>query len=289
MERVKRYLIFGAVLILIGIGASGQAEDADREASETCAVCHDTVAADLEMTVHSPNRANSPSCITCHGEGLEHMDNDGDPTLIKSGRGAEGAATCLECHGRVQTMFSNRSAHADTNVHCDSCHNVHPTETKEPFQLVRSANELCASCHPSADASFRKPFGHNLDLGGLQCVSCHNPHGGQGENSLKVDRSGEGPCVSCHAELRGPFVYPHVTGFTGTCMSCHEPHGATNPMALTRHRVDQLCLECHSVIGGDTLGSQTPSFHDLRSPRFQNCTSCHVTIHGSNASPLFLK
>jgi DmsE family decaheme c-type cytochrome len=120
-------------------------------------------------------------------------------------------------------------------------------------------------------------------------VSCHNPHGGQGEQSLKVDRSGEVVCVSCHAEKRGPFVFPHVTDVSGTCLSCHEPHGSTNPMALKRARVDQLCLECHSVFDGSTLGSQPPSFHDLRSPRYQNCTTCHVTVHGSNTSPLLLK
>ena len=36
-------------------------------------------------------------------------------------------------------------------------------------------------------------------------------------------------------------------------------------------------------------GSQPPSFHDLRSPRYQNCTTCHITVHGSNTSPLLLK
>jgi DmsE family decaheme c-type cytochrome len=274
---------------MLGLALGGQASDEEREASEMCAVCHDTIAEDLAHTVHAPNRANAPSCVTCHGEGLEHMDQDGDPTLIKSGRGAEGAATCLQCHGQIHTMFSSRSVHADSDVHCDSCHNVHPQKPAEAFQLVRSESSLCASCHPSAKRSFNKPFGHNLDLGGLRCISCHNPHGGEGEQSLVVDRSGDGPCVSCHADLRGPFVFPHVVGFSGDCLSCHEPHGSSNPMALTRHRVDQLCLECHSVFDGGTLGSQTPSFHDLRSPRYQNCTSCHVTIHGSNTSPLFLK
>jgi nitrate/TMAO reductase-like tetraheme cytochrome c subunit len=57
---------------------------------------------------------------------------------------------------------------------------------------------------------------------------------------------------------------------------------------LTRNRVAQLCLECHSMSTG-TLASQPPSFHDLRSPRYQNCTTCHLRIHGSNASPQFLR
>jgi hypothetical protein len=58
---------------------------------------------------------------------------------------------------------------------------------------------------------------------------------------------------------------------------------------LKRARVDQLCLECHSPIAGTTLGSQPPSFHNIRLPRYQNCTVCHTAIHGSNRSPVLLK
>ena len=65
--------------------------------------------------------------------------------------------------------------------------------------------------------------------------------------------------------------------------------GIATAFGLKRARVDQLCLECHSLFDGATLGSQPPSFHDLRSPRYQNCTTCHVMVHGSNASPLLLK
>jgi DmsE family decaheme c-type cytochrome len=155
--------------------------------------------------------------------------------------------------------------------------------------LAAEPSDLCADCHSSEARSFAKPFGHELDRGGMRCIACHDPHGGPGEQSLKVDRSGESACVSCHAEKRGPFVFPHVSGVTGTCLSCHEPHGSSNPMALTRARVDQLCLECHSTVEHTTLGSQPPSFHDMRSPRYQNCTTCHVMVHGSNTSPLLLK
>ena len=289
MRQMIRLMSYGALLVLLGGVVAAQAADDDREASEMCAACHDEIAAEFELTVHSPNRDAAPSCVTCHGDGAEHMDQDGDPALIKVPRGATGAAMCMQCHGQINTMFSSRSVHADSGVHCDSCHSVHSTDRAQPMQLAKAANTLCADCHPSEAGSFNKPFGHDLDRGGLQCVSCHNPHGGQGEQSLKVDRSVEVVCVSCHAEKRGPFVFPHVSDVAGTCLSCHEPHGSTNPMALKRARVDQLCLECHSVIDRGTLGSQPPSIHDLRSPRYQNCTTCHVTVHGSNTSPLLLK
>jgi DmsE family decaheme c-type cytochrome len=154
---------------------------------------------------------------------------------------------------------------------------------------VKEPNELCATCHAAQKNSFRRPYGHRLDRGGLECVSCHNPHAGAGDHSLAIDRSGQGPCVTCHSEKRGPFVFPHVSDLRGDCTTCHEPHGSSNPMALNRSRVAQLCLECHSPIEGGTLGPQPPAFHDLYSPRYRNCTTCHVAVHGSNTSPTLLK
>src|SRR5260370_14433314 len=63
---------------------------------------------------------------------------------------------------------------------------------------------------------------------------------------------------------------------------------------LVRHEVRQVCLECHansppppaSVAGStnvhlNNLGQIPPAFHDLRSQRFQNCSVCHVKVHGS--------
>ena len=102
-------------------------------------------------------------------------------------------------------------------------------------------------------------------------------------------RSGEAICYSCHAEKRGPFVFPHDALAVGDCQSCHEPHGSPNPHRLKRPQVFQLCIECHSPITGTTLGSQPPSFHNLSNPRYQNCTTCHVAVHGSNQSPQLLK
>ena len=75
-------------------------------------------------------------------------------------------------------------------------------------------------------------------------------------------------------------------------MSCHQPHGSANPRMLIRQEVRFVCLECHSNVGrpaSATLGGVPPAFHDLRSPRFRNCTVCHVKIHGSHVSRTLLR
>jgi DmsE family decaheme c-type cytochrome len=284
MKKLIFTLALGALAVVMATAVPATASDP----SEDCATCHEDVAANFAHTVHAVTDRGAPSCTTCHGNGDQHMDSGGEKDLIAKPEGQALETLCLTCHRDVQTMFSRRSVHSGAAVDCASCHDVHTSDPLQPQMLQKAANQLCASCHSSEAGSFNQPFGHRLDLGGMQCVSCHNPHGGDGEASLKVDRSGDVVCYSCHAEKRGPFVFPHVNGVVGDCMSCHVPHGASNPMALTRSRVDQLCLECHSPMG-NTLGSQPPSFHNVNSPRYQNCTTCHVMVHGSNTSPLLLK
>jgi hypothetical protein len=61
---------------------------------------------------------------------------------------------------------------------------------------------------------------------------------------------------------------------------------------LTRHQVQLVCLECHAnlpIAGNATIGGVPPALHDLRSPRFQNCTICHVKVHGSNVDRTFFR
>jgi DmsE family decaheme c-type cytochrome len=284
-----------ALAVLIAVGAAqGQSGGADPAALfSPCGDCHDTVAADMLRNPHGRSALRAPEgfsgqavCESCHGDGAAHLD-DPSAANISIPRGTTGAASCLTCHeGHREFSGALTGAHLAAGVACETCHQMHQSVPK--VALVKAGSD-CAACHSSQRASFRKPFAHRLDAGAMSCASCHNPHGGRGGDSLKVSVSGASPCVSCHAEKAGPFVFPHVTGVTGDCTTCHEPHGSNNAKQLTRVRVDRLCLECHSTLLATNLGSQPPSFHDLRSPRYRECTVCHVAVHGSNSSPMLLK
>ena len=288
MRQLIRVLTLAALAGAVAIGLPGTARAQDDESP--CAVCHDDIAASFTLTPHGMKRQDAPRCETCHGDGTAHMD-EGDPALINIPKGADGAAMCMKCHGGTHDAFTAGEVHTRSGIYCESCHNVHPKDTAAPKLLVsHSTTELCSTCHARQARTFSRPFGHELGRAGLDCVSCHNPHGGPGERSLKVDRSGDMVCFSCHADKRGPKVFPHVSDEVGGCLNCHQPHGSSNPNALKRSRADQLCLECHSQIGDSgTLGSIPPATHDLRSPRYRDCTVCHTAVHGSNTSPRLLK
>jgi nitrate reductase cytochrome c-type subunit len=62
---------------------------------------------------------------------------------------------------------------------------------------------------------------------------------------------------------------------------------------LRRPVVFTMCLECHNGSGtGGRGGTGVPILsqaHNMADPRYQNCTNCHVRIHGSNSDPLFLR
>jgi DmsE family decaheme c-type cytochrome len=150
-------------------------------------------------------------------------------------------------------------------------------------------------------AQFSMPFKHRVNEGAAQCTDCHNPHGtfaatwGMAGRSHMVDQKegNEEACLKCHADKRGPFVYEHASVRIDGCQVCHMPHGSTNPRMLTRPTVFTVCLECHN--GAGTFGISNngvihlSATHNLAQPRYQNCTTCHVRIHGSNADALFMR
>ena len=77
------------------------------------------------------------------------------------------------------------------------------------------------------------------------------------------------------------------------CETCHSPHGSTNARLLKRPVVFTVCLECHNGAGSfgrqaDGVTLQSAS-HNMADPRYRNCTTCHVRIHGSNANRTFLR
>ena len=131
----------------------------------------------------------------------------------------------------------------------------------------------------------------------MSCVDCHDPHGSILRASTQPYAANDRPCFGCHGNLRGPFTFEHAPVRLEGCGACHEPHGSANPRMLARAEVRYLCLECHSnlpaapppITNPPALGGVPPAFHNLYSPRFQNCTICHVKVHGSYVSQELLK
>jgi len=268
--------------------------------SAVCQGCHEEIFNAFIKNRHYVLETNQKrgwaekSCESCHGPGSAHAES-ASPTDIRNplrlSAGASNRA-CLTCHINQPTRVGAiRGGHARNEVACTSCHSVHkPAPAKATAQ--------CGTCHESQVAQFQRPYRHRLQEGGVDCVDCHNPHGRLLTNPLREVSANEPSCFRCHGDKRGPFTFEHAPMRTEGCQGCHEPHGSANPRMLTRADQRFVCLECHSNLGttpsqgpgqGQTLGGIPPAFHDVRNPRIQNCTVCHVKVHGSHVNRTLLR
>ena len=289
----------GAVLLLAAFGAAGQPGLPPGYAgSEVCQACHEDI---YNVFQKSPHHAvetekrrgfEGRSCEACHGPAQKHIESASAADIRNPGKLAAAAADkiCLGCHLNQPTHVGRlESSHMKDQVACTSCHKLHANGGHDLVVRQASAiNEQCASCHQNEWAQFQRPNHHRLPEGAMSCVDCHNPHGSIRPAMMQSFGANEPGCFKCHGDKRGPFTFEHaVVRFEG-CAACHEPHGSANPRMLTRQEVRFVCLECHANLPTKTtstrpaLGVVPPAFHDLQSPRFQNCTICHQKIHGSH-------
>ena len=236
--------------------------------------------------------------------------------------------TCLQCHTQQFPRANiRRSPHTTGEVGCASCHSIHNLARQRQQQnaldrltplatsgsapvaagapkgsLALSQPELCYGCHANVRAQFSMPFKHRVNEGFMQCTDCHNPHGTSAPTWRMASRPklvdqgliNEEACLKCHVQQRGPFAYEHAAVRVDGCETCHTPHGSANARLLKRPAVFTVCLECHNGVPGfgrdqsAGIPVQSPS-HSMTNPRYQNCTACHVRIHGSNADSRFLR
>ena len=271
--------------------------------SEACKTCHADVWSPFYRNPHfRPDKQDL--CESCHGPGKAHVDAHGGKATILafSELPAERVLdACLTCHSqKISRANIRRSEHTLNGMACTSCHSIHKAKTPKNL-LAKPQTDLCYGCHADVRAQFSLPFKHRVNEGFMSCTDCHNPHGAFAPTWKVAARprmvqqalANEEPCLKCHAEKRGPFVFEHGAVRVDGCETCHSPHGSPNSRLLRRPVVFTMCLECHNGAGNfGRTSSGVPhqsASHNMANPRFQNCTACHVRIHGSNSDPTFLR
>ena len=278
--------------------------------SNVCKTCHPDVWSNFYKNPHYKSLAagdlpaQDTGCESCHGPGQAHVEARGGKATIVAFSELQPKQVldaCLRCHSETLSRANiRRSNHTLNDVVCTSCHSIHKSPAPK-FLLAKRQADLCYGCHNEVRAQFSMPFKHRVNEGFMTCTDCHNPHGSFAATWRMADRprlvdaaeANEEPCLKCHAEKRGPFLYEHEPVRVDGCETCHYPHGSTNSRLLRRPVVFTLCLECHN--GADSFGRQNAGVlsvtgtHNLALPRYQNCTTCHVRIHGSNSDATFLR
>ena len=304
-----------AVALLLALGLIPGPPPADNKASgyvgsTVCKACHPDVWFTFYKNPHfksiatGKEKPENTGCEGCHGGGEAHVKAHGGKATIISFPSltvAESMKACLRCHAQsLERASIHSSEHTKNDVGCVQCHSIHkPARTTR--LLAKTEPELCYGCHLNTRADFSMPFKHRVNERFMACSDCHNPHGSFAPTWRMAQRpalvgqslANEETCLKCHSDKRGPFAFEHPPVRVEGCETCHNPHGSTNSRLLQRPVVFTLCLECHN--GAGTFGRMSTgvpslsSAHNMADPRYQNCTNCHVRIHGSNSDPLFLR
>ncbi len=279
--------------------------------SNACKTCHANIWMNFYKNPHFKSIASgkeSPEhtgCEGCHGPAQSHIAAHGGKNTIPRAFSLmtpdQALETCLGCHAKDLSRANIRhSPHTLNGVACTSCHSIHHSPTPK-YLLAKQQNEMCYGCHTQVRAQFSMPHKHRVDEGFMQCTDCHNPHGsfdatwsmGQRPRMMQQAPGTDEPCLKCHIDKRGPFVFEHAPVRVEGCETCHSPHGSMNAKLLRRPVVFTVCLECHT--GADDFGTRNngvplqTSKHNLLDPKYQKCVTCHVMIHGSNSDPYFLR
>jgi len=300
MKKNYLYIVLSILLaFLVGKNVYSGTSEPEYVGSATCADCHSDKYDKLVFTPHfgallSSDGVKVESCEACHGPGSLHVEAPDEENTIRNFKGfssLEVTNVCLSCHQSSRYMKNfQREKHYQSGETCLSCHSVHP-DRPSPMLLSNSPQELCFTCHQDKLAEFNLPYKHKVLEGRMYCWDCHDSH----DTETSVQKIGfkeiDERCFKCHPSQRGPFTYEHLASNVGTCRVCHTPHGSENARLLRRSDQSLLCPECHSggVEAESLFGPKTPYFHITSKTTYQNCTICHVKIHGSYLDRHFLR
>ena len=295
----------GLVLLSQAAMAADAPKDLALRGDAKCTRCHDEseqypVLA-IGKTRHGTRAdGRTPTCTSCHGESDRHINKPEGvkerprPDVVFIGNAKSPAAarnaSCLSCHaGDAKRSHWAGSQHANADVACSSCHQVHTGHDNVRDKVTQP--DVCFACHKEQRTQVNKPSHHPVPEGKMGCSDCHNPHGSVGPKLMKRDSVNE-TCYTCHMEKRGPFVHTHEP-VAEDCGNCHNPHGTTAENLL-KARPPFLCHQCHTPHGGQVaqiagqgqtsalLSATTSGKSGINYTMARGCVNCHTQVHGTN-------
>ncbi len=192
-------------------------------------------------------------CENCHGPGGDHARDSEDPTLYPTIDLAS-RTTCANCHTGFHELVAGAICPCGTTFGdwVVSAHAGAPTAVQEHAL----AEPSCLACHAqdyrsALDRGIEPPTVESARLG-VECVTCHAPHGGTSE-LLQLRKPVRDLCAECHAAAESPLGdVPHHPqlemlegvgglGADGTALAESSDH------SVLAGGGGQACVQCHVV------------------------------------------
>lgn len=292
MSMMVAPVLAGGLLLNPG---NANAQSSSAPGPEVCQTCHADAVKAFAASKHgtkadSRTPASAGGCALCHGDGTAHVKAGGGKGVggmtALNAKNAPAEAinkACLSCHqGDPSRLHWQSSTHANRDVSCTSCHQVHTTHDKVRDKITQP--QVCFTCHKEQRVQINKPSRHPVLEGKVSCADCHNVHGNNPKQMAKG--SVVETCYTCHMEKRGPFVHNHQP-VTEDCTICHQPHGSTIANML-KSRPPFLCQDCHASSGHPLQNAGVPRNRTTGTSEVgtigRGCLNCHTNIHGSNST-----
>ncbi len=282
----------------LGLGlSSGEFVGAD-----TCGQCHTGKHANWATTLHqqalvniTPFANTNPDCLPCHTVGFGQPSGFVDENTTPQLAGVQ----CENCHGtgsdHVNLAKSTNISVDLSAASCGSCHNGehHPTfdQWSQSSHAVALSgprnlpffNDSCLECHSldfrlAVEEGLTPPTVAEAQFG-LDCATCHGPHGNTGNpNQLRLPLTQL--CAECHtSEGALPGGTPHhpqaetlhgIGGFALDGTPLVGPNG-------THTSIAEECVKCHvhAEPFDENSGLPANTGHTFE-PNMKACTPCHT-------------
>lgn len=265
-------------------------------------------------------------CSTCHfihakTAGLKLLrgfPESSDPEEIGKAKFKDRRDLCRSCHGEGLAKKSpHKGKDTEDKKSCSFCHATEPKEG-EPVKFTKSLVQLCDFCHaatkgahfllvnPFADPNLKDEIAKAkvpMIGGEYNCVSCHNPHGGTGEEKFLRKEF-------VQLALKSLRVRPHY--MKAFCESCHTVRpkvakGAPGAQPLSEIPLreadpNKLCNRCHESGLSKSNAHPMKAVPDLYKGRIPKewplaggaltCLTCHTagdSVTLDPANPSFLR
>lgn len=227
-------------------------------------------------------------CENCHGPGMEHADNGGDPEKIVVNYTAN---DCAQCHD--EPPYHERSTQWHNSPHSKfvTTQDLGISPLGEDDPALRGS---CSNCHTtSGNVVWIRSGGGPGDLGNTAppadfaepqtCSSCHDPHNEAGYPS-QVRRYGSFQTVA-------GWTAPESVGKGATCIGCHNSRRSINSASVLNNQND-----AHAALQGDMFAGENMWFEELspggvypnsphRTVTEDACVDCHMAATPARGNP----
>jgi len=196
--------------------------------------------------------------------------------------GAADDTVCIQCHGGLDGELGapveqwQGSVHSANGISCHDCHGGDPTD----FELAMlpesgfigvpnydKVPDFCGRCHVGVKEDYlASAHGQALEMGGAQCVVCHENHAIQ---LASIDLINETSCSRCHDYDRAANVKNEISATEASLTKLEDSVATLHRVGIDTKRLEDGLFSSRNsfrrlfhTVNIDKIKSQTAKFDE---------------------------